>query len=215
MRLSTTINFFIAPYTQSFDACVEALEQYRDLGFSNLDAIFCGAENPGSPLRQDGWEDWVAAIGQAAQERGITFVQSHVPFYNFCTMPASVPADAEAIVDRSIQAAGILGAPWTVAHPATALGARLPFVSSKAQNLDYFKRRLAVCQRYGVGLALENMADFEGGGRHRWYCAYAEELCDLIDTLDQGSGLVGACWDFGHANLMPTSPVRWICWASG
>ena len=71
MRLSTTINFFIAPYTQSFDACVDALEQYRDLGFSNLDAIFCGAENPGSPLRQDGWEDWVAAIGQAAQERGI------------------------------------------------------------------------------------------------------------------------------------------------
>ena len=202
MRLSTTINFFIAPYTQSFDACVEALEQYRDLGFSNLDAIFCGAENPGSPLRRDGWEDWVAAIGQAARERGITFVQSHVPFYNFCTMPASVPADAEEIVDRSIQAAGILGAPWTVAHPATALGAKLPFVASKAQNLDYFNRHLEVCQRYGVGLALENMADFEGGGRHRWYCAYAEELCDLIDTLDQGSGLVGACWDFGHANLM-------------
>lgn len=202
MRLSTTVNFFFPPYNTSLEACAEELKRYKALGFQYLDAIFCGAGDPDSFLREAGWEGRIQDIAAAAADLGITFVQSHVPFYNFYTMPSGTPDDIEEIVDRSIISAGILGAPWTVAHPATALGSSMPFLQSKASNLDYFKRRLEVCEKHHVGLALENMADFEGGGRNRWYCAHVEELCDLIDTLDQNTGLVGACWDFGHANLV-------------
>lgn len=202
MRLSTTVNFFFPPYSESPEACIEEMKRYKALGFDCLDAIFCSAGNKDSFLREKDWEARMQFLADAAREIGITFVQSHVPFYNFYTMPAGTPDDIEEIVDRSIQSAGILGAPWTVAHPATALGASMPFVKSREINIDYFSRRLEVCAKHGVGLALENMADFEGGGRKRWYCAHAEELCELIDTLNQNSGLVGACWDFGHANLV-------------
>ncbi len=202
MRLSTTVNFFIPPYMNSIDVCVQELKRYKAVGFHCLDAIFCSAGTEGSPLRESNWKSWVQSIADAAQEAGIVFVQSHVPFYNFYTMPNGTPADMEEIVDRSIISASILGAPWTVAHPATALGHPMPFIKSKAINLEYFTRRLEVCEKYGVGLAIENMADFDGGGRNRWYCAHVEELCDLIDTLSQNGAKVGACWDFGHANLM-------------
>ena len=202
MRLSTTVNFFFPPYSESLEACIEEMKRYKALGFDNLDAIFCSAANKDSFLREPDWKERMQVLADAAKEIGITFVQSHVPFYNFYTMPAGTPDDIEEMVDRSIVGAAILGAPWTVAHPATALGAPLPFIKSKEINIDYFNRRLEVCAKHNVGLALENMADFEGGGRKRWYCAHVEELCDLIDTLNQNSGLVGACWDFGHANLV-------------
>ena len=202
MRLSTTVNFFIPPYSSSKKACAEELKRYKNLGFENLDAIFCSAGNADSFLRKADWEDRIHHIADTAAELGITFVQSHIPFYNFYLKPAGTPDDIDEIVDRSIISAGILGAPWTVAHPATALGNSMPFIVSKQVNLEYFKRRLEVCEKHHVGLAIENMADFEGGGRNRWYCAHVEELCDLIDTLNQNTGLVGACWDFGHANLV-------------
>lgn len=202
MRLSTTINFFFPPYSDSLDACIEEMKRYKALGFDNLDAIFCSAASKDSFLRQADWRERMQVLADAARSIGITFVQSHVPFYNFYTMPTGTPEDIEEIVDRSIEGAAILGAPWTVAHPATALGASLPFITSKKVNLDYFSRRLEVCAKHNIGIALENMADFEGGGRKRCYCVYVEELCDLIDTLNQNSNLVGACWDFGHANLV-------------
>lgn len=202
MRLSTTINFFISPYIDSPDNCVQELRRYKALGFDCLDAIFCSADCRDSPLRKRGWETWVRHLADTAQEENITFVQSHVPFYNFYTVPIDKAEDLAKIVDRSIISAGILGATWTVAHPATALGHPTPFIKSKELNLDYFNRRLDVCAKHGVGLAIENMADFDGPGRNRWYCAHVEELCELIDTLNDGSGLVGACWDFGHANLV-------------
>lgn len=202
MKLSTTINFFFPPYSDSLDACIEEMKRYKALGFDNLDAIFCSAASKDSFLRQADWRERMQVLADAARSIGITFVQSHVPFYNFYTMPTGTLEDIEEIVDRSIEGAAILGAPWTVAHPATALGASLPFITSKKVNLDYFSRRLEVCAKHNIGIALENMADFEGGGRKRWYCVYVEELCDLIDTLNQNSNLVGACWDFGHANLV-------------
>ena len=212
MRLSTTVNLFIPPFETSKEACVAELERYKRLGFDYLDAIMCSAHAPASPLRRPDWRDWAAFIRAEADRLGITFVQAHVPFYNFCCPPAGLPGDIEEMVDRSIEAAAIFGAPYTVAHPATALGAGMVVKASKAANLDYFSRRLETAARCGIGIALENMADFDGGGRNRWYCAWVEELCDLIDTLDAGSGLVGACWDFGHANLVyPSQREALLC----
>ena len=201
MKLSTTINFFIPPLETSPEACIAEMERYKRLGFENLDAIMCGAHDPDSPLRQRDWKGWAQHIREEAERIGITFVQSHVPFYPFLNRPVSVPGDIDEMVDRSIEAAAILGAPWTVAHPATAIGAPMVMKTSREGNLAYFSRRMETASRCGIGIALENMADFDGGGRNRWYCAYAEELCELIDTLDPSGEQVGACWDFGHANM--------------
>ncbi len=202
MRLSTTVNFFIAPDLGDLDSCEKDMERYASLGFKYLDAIFCSAGAEGSPLRRADWETWIKQLSARARNTGICFVQSHVPFYNF-TDPAALPCpDIDEIIDRSIISAGILGAEWTVAHPATQADPALAYTQSKQANLEYFDAKLRLAGSHGVGIALENMADFSGGGKKRSYCATAEELCELIDTLRSSYDNVGACWDFGHANLM-------------
>ena len=202
MRISTTINYCISPCKESAEGCASELKRYKAIGFDCLDAIMCGAADADSPLRQKDWRGWAHRVADAAAEVGITIVQSHVPMHNFCTRPEGTPEDLDEMVDRAIEAAAIFGAPWTVAHPATALGEGRSMNASRGKNIEFFSKRLETAAKFGIGIALENMADFEGGGRRRWYCAEVEELCDLIDTLDQGTGLVGACWDFGHANLV-------------
>lgn len=208
MRLSTTVNFFAQPYARSVENCIADMKRCRDLGYTVLDAIMCDAANPDSWLRQPDWQEKMYLLSEAAKEMGVEFGQSHVPFYNVCQRPASLPEDIDEMVDLSIRAAGILGAPWTVIHPGTAMGDSCPVAHAKELNLDYMRRRLETAEDCGVGLAIENMNCTQGGGRKRRYCADVEELCDLIDTLRQESKFVGACWDFGHANTIYTSQVE-------
>ena len=54
-----------------------------------------------------------------------------------------------------------------------------------------------------LGIAIENMADDIRRTYLRpsaVYCSTHLELADLIDSFHMDN--VGACWDFGHANLM-------------
>lgn len=201
MRLSTTINFFIYPDNDSFDACRADLRHYADLGFSCLDAIFCSAAEKGSVLLTDRWEAWAHAMRAEADALDIAFVQTHLPFYNFCDPKRGVDEVVERVNRRALACTAILGAKWTVAHPATAFAEALPMPASRKRNEVYFGSLLEEANRHRVGICLENMADFAGQGYPRSYCAPVEELCGLVDSLNAVYGNAGVCWDFGHANL--------------
>lgn len=201
MRLSTTINFFIYDDDGSYEAYKKDLRHYAELGFRNLDCIFCSATEPNSPLRTPHWEDWAKAIREEADRLGVTFVQTHVPFYNFCHPVTGVNKDTEDIVRKSIVCTEILGAKWTVSHPGTDFAASLHSVNLE-KNKEYFARHLALAEKHGVGLCIENMADFPGQGFKRSYCATVEDLAELVDLLGERFSNVGICWDFGHANLV-------------
>ena len=60
-------------------------------------------------------------VRREADELGITFVQTHVPFYNFCHPQTGIIEDTEEIIRRAIVCTRQLGAHWTVAHPGTGL----------------------------------------------------------------------------------------------
>lgn len=201
MRLSTTINFFIYGDDGSYQAYKEDLRHYAALGYKNLDAIFCSATESFSPLRTQKWLDWANTIREEADNLGITFVQTHLPFYNFCHPVTGVIEDTEEILRKAIVCTKILGAEWTVAHPGTDFGSGLLEVS-REKNMKYFSRNLEYAETNGVGICIENMADFPGQGFRRSYCANVEELGELVDELSQNYGNVGICWDFGHANLI-------------
>lgn len=202
MRLSTTINFFIDEDDGSYSAYLEDLRHYASLGFRYLDAIFCSADLQGSPLRTDRWKEWAETIRREADALGITFVQSHVPFYNFCDPCTGIIEDKEEIIRKSMVCTRILGAKWTVAHPGTDYGTSLIEHGSKRKNIDYFSRHLEFASQHDIGICIENMADFPGQGFRRSYCATVEELADLVDKLAENYENVGICWDFGHANLV-------------
>lgn len=201
MRLSTTINFFIYEDDSSYRKCKEDLQRYAALGYKNLDAIFCSATEAFSPLRTDRWMHWAETMREEADRLGITFVQTHLPFYNFCHPVTGVIEDTEEISRRAIVCTKILGAKWTVAHPGTDFAASM-IEESKRKNLEYFSRHLEYAKKYDVGICIENMADFPGQGFKRSYCATVEQLAELVDELAKSFDNVGICWDFGHANLV-------------
>ena len=95
MKLSTTINFFTYEDDGSYSAYYYDLEHYAKLGFSHLDSIFCSADAPFSPLWTNRYEDWAHKIRKKADELGITFVQTHVPFYNFCDPKANYTMNSQ------------------------------------------------------------------------------------------------------------------------
>lgn len=207
MRLSTTINFFLDEDDGSYSAYYQDLEHYAELGFPCLDAIFCQADLPNSPLRRPDWKDWALKIKEKADSLGVTFVQTHLPYYNFCDPHTGIIEDMEELIRRSIVCTGIFGAKWTVSHPATAYHKSLIQDGSREQNLSYFRKHLQFAADYNVGICIENMADFPGQGYKRSYCATVEELKDLVDALHAEYDNVGICWDFGHANLVYADQV--------
>ena len=198
MRLSTTVNLFILPGDGTMKPYYEDIKNYQELGFSVLDCIFCGAAAANSPLRAPDWMDWCKRIAEESERLGISYTQSHMPFYNF-VVPGLDP-DKDEITRRSIIGASILGAKWIVGHPATAYDRYDLVKASKRACMEYYQPLVELAEKHGIGIALENMADFPHQGYKRSYCAWVEELCDLADSFH--SDRVGICWDFGHANLV-------------
>lgn len=93
-----------------------------------------------SPLWTNHYEDWAYKIRKKADELGITFVQTHVPFYNFCDPKKGVNENTEEIVRRSIVCTNILGAHWTVSHPGTAYADSLIVDGSKSRIWNIFQK---------------------------------------------------------------------------
>jgi sugar phosphate isomerase/epimerase len=168
--------------------------------FDVLDCIFCNALNSGSPLRSNQWRHWGEMMARLSQEAGITYTQCHMPYYDFASPGKGIDKEMEEGIRRSITIAAMMGAKWIVGHPATAWGeTNMPRASLKA-NREYFAPHIELGAKLGIGIAIENMADFPDWPYPRAYCATAEELCELTDSFN--TDYVGICWDFGHANLM-------------
>ena len=202
MELSTSTNICAfqrgrerMPVEFSIDTCARA-------GYRVLDINFCMAMNPESPMRGDGWMEYVRGIGAFAAERGIRFNQSHLPYYD---PGQETDADRirvmEELIRRSIIGTAVLGARWAVTHPFTVFAAAGDTEVSRSRNLSYFAPHVAAARECGIGLALENDFEYQPGQpRQRVYCADTDELCELCDAFADPEH-VGICYDFGHANL--------------
>lgn len=200
MELSTSTNICAfqrgrarLPVEFSIETCARA-------GYRVLDINFCMAMNPESPMRGPDWEKYVRSIGELARRCGIRFNQSHLPYYDVAEKQGTDEARLmEELIRRSIRGTAMLGARWAVTHPFTIYEAGMDARLSREANLAYYAPHAALARENGVGLALEN--DFEYlGSQRRVYCADVHELAELCDAFGDPEH-VGACYDFGHANL--------------
>lgn len=200
MRLSTSTN--IAAFAgdsgrNSFAFCIPACAK---AGYKVLDINLCEAMNPTSRLRADDWEDYVLQIDRMGREWGVTFSQSHLPYYDIFGPDAAEKAPLmEELIRRCILASGMLGVKWAVTHPGTVYAAGPDTNASREANLRYYAPHVALARRAGVGIALENDFEYRGGPAQRVYCAAIPELVDLCDGFFSDN--VGVCYDFGHAHL--------------
>ena len=215
MELGTSLNLFsrrrgqiaATSYLEQVTLCAEA-------GFRVLDLHCCDAVRPEreDDLASDEWEKRIDEVGEEAAKRGLTFSQSHAPFnaklYCYGKQPSEeYLAYYHEMTRRAIIASGRLGVKWMVVH---ALNDNIhteydPEVIKKT-NLEHFSWQVELAKKCGVGIAIENMADFDMTNFKRFYLVSPDEQIDLVDSF--GDESVGACWDFGHARMVLNDQPR-------
>ena len=176
--------------------CEQALDALKQAGYRYIDMNLCALTRGEGALTQPDWLDWCRRVRAYADARDLKLTQAHAHFFDPAGGVIS-ERDAE-MIDRSIAAAGILGAEWMVFHPYSFdQNGWYSYVESKRRNVALFTGYAEQCAKVGVGIAIENM--IERNNRTRRYCTAAEELIELHDLLNDP--IFGICWDFGHANL--------------
>ena len=203
MKLSTSTNLIaFRPDYVSYFPILDSMKRLKAVGFDAVDLNVSDAGQPFFRLGDDDWKEWMQEVAALSQELNLPITQSHAPFYNALEPESkkSVPVGADD--PRAIEASGMAKVPWIVMHPGTYPDDAPDFRESKRRNYEYFMPYLELADRFGCGIAIENMAD--GFSTHRRpggvYCSTHVELCDLVDSFHVSN--VGICWDFGHANLM-------------
>ena len=181
MKLSTFLEYSV----HSFE--VDHLKRLKAIGYEGIDFCF----HPS--LFKDGKEESIIArIRENLDEAGLVCAQVHLPFYDL-TLPSSCYDDfTEAQMQGACKAMTVLGAKWGAWHPVSAPECGHDRGVAMAANKKMLARHLGYAEKYGIGIAVENIfAPF--------FSSVVEDHVELIESMK--SPLVGACWDFGHANL--------------
>lgn len=208
MRLSTSTNI-IDMVPDAPGGCIsvqEAMTRCKEAGFSVMDFCFCDHSVNHRFMSRDDWQDEVELIAEHGKKIKVEFSQSHLEFYNVCDAAFPNRDDIEALIRKEAEASARLGVKWAVIHPGSYYeNDAYSYKKSMECNVEYFKRKLELAEKNGIGLAVENIPDFDG---KRHFSSSPEELIELIDRLD--SSHIGICWDFGHANLSRLDQVYWL-----
>lgn len=190
---------------------LEQVERIHRAGFDYLDFNFSDwSDSEKSPFAQENWREWVQSVRDYSDAHGIRFTQAHGPLYNVFGEDTPLKRQLDRLSVQSIEAAAIMGIPWIVYHAGTEPGEfdAAHIASLKEKNLRWFAPIVEACEKYNVGLAIENMASAFGKhhGAKSCYCSNTDDLIDLVDAF--GSDRVGICWDTGHANVEHTNQVE-------
>lgn len=218
MRLSTSTNLFSLRFGEkTFLPFPDILRLCHDAGFRVMDANFCaatGKPESGHPLTAENWQAQIEGIRNTAEALGMSFSQSHLPFERGFYKRGNTVTDEEKAhfdsrIRRAIDASAMLGVQWAVVHPWTNdLTVEHSREINLATNYEFYAPLVDYAKRQGVGIAMENMMQAQETFVYR-FAAQTEELIACIDQF--GDPSVGACWDFGHGNLIykdQTHPLR-------
>ena len=202
MELSTSTNICAFSAGRTRYPMVFCIEACAKAGFKYLDLNFCEAMNPTSRMRDDDWLEYVDELAETGKRCDVEFVQSHLPYYDiFGEKDRGKIEVMEELIRRSIIASARLGVKWTVTHPGTVYDAGPDMAVSLERNLEYYSRHVATAREHGIGIALENDFEYKSAPYQHIYCANVHEQVTLIDSFNDPEH-VGACYDFGHANLV-------------
>lgn len=216
MRIATSTNLF--GYNRertNYTSTIECIKRCSDAGFKVIDMNFCPIYNYNyTEFCDDDYIEQALKIRKFADESGVVFYQSHIPFSSGY-MPRNSNEDTNSVerllerTNRAIMAGEILGVKWAVVHPYTDIRYELDNRANLEYNLKFYTPIVEMLKKHGQGMAIENMFTLPDNKFRRKYCEIAEELIELIDAFNDPC--VGACWDFGHAHIMyedQTIPLR-------
>jgi sugar phosphate isomerase/epimerase len=185
-------------------------------GFKVLDLNVCDSVRPGKSggddLASEDWEAKIEALGNEAAKLGVRFTQAHAPYNGDLFIRGRQPDEDylnrfHEMSRRCVIAAGRLGIKRITIHPMSdTVNTEYDNEIQKKTNIEFYAPMMELARKCGTGLALENMADFDRAKVRRAYCADADDLIDIVDTVSDP--VLGVCWDFGHARMMINDQPR-------
>lgn len=157
--------------------------------------------------------EYFKGIAKTTRGCGLEMYQCHAPYAPTYLSDMRMYTLLQKHIIRSIYAAGYMECPMIVAHPVLHAG----FVNgqnrelARQTTLDHFATMIPALRDTGVTMCIENL--FFDMSRNApkapAFCSDAEDLCDVIDTLNDMYGPhFAACLDTGHAALVQRDPGK-------
>lgn len=186
---------------------IDCMRRLAKMGYHDLDLSLTGMLKGISEFNGDNWKDLAYELRDEADRLGVKFVQGHLPFRRKLYNPND-PTEVEfmqSVTDRSIEIAKICRAECMVVHPVQVDDLPDEAIEENIkENMRVYSKVVEVSHEANIKLAFENIPDWPGYGRT--FGGMASQLCALIDAYNDP--LIGACWDFGHANLNYTKGTQ-------
>lgn len=187
---------------------VESMRMLYNLGFVHQDLSLSRMMFNESEFNGDDWKELAYQVRELKNELGITFVQAHLPFRcaNYFDRPAEYHQFMTDMTLRAAEICAIVGIEWVVVHPIYSADFPCEAVEEQlAENRRFYDPIVKILTDAGCGVAFENLVDLP---HHRRFGSTAAELNMIIDSYHHEK--VGACIDFGHANLMYHGMEPWF-----
>lgn len=188
MKLSIDLEYHVHSFELPF------LKRLKELGYEGVDfcfhpLVFVGGKE----------EKIISQIKENLDKAGLVCSQVHLPFYDL-TLPSNCHDEwVEHQMQGALKLMKVLDCKWGAWHPVSATECGHDRKVAMKANREMLKRHLETAEKYGVGIAVENIfAPF--------FSSVVEDHIELIESMH--SPLVGACWDFGHANLQVSERGR-------
>ena len=188
MKLSIDLEYHVHSFELPF------LKRLKALGYEGVDfcfhpLVFVGGKE----------EKIIAEIKENLDKAGLVCSQVHLPFYDL-TLPSTCHDEwVEHQMKGAFKLMNVLDCKWGAWHPVSATECGHDRKVAMKANREMLARHLETAEKYGVGIAVENIfAPF--------FSSAVEDHIELIESMQ--SPLVGACWDFGHANLQVSERGR-------
>lgn len=147
----------------------------------------------------------VDEICRVFDQVGIACAQTHLACHPFFSPRGVIDETVEAYIHFGLKATRQLGAKWGVYH---CIQDHPDYDHMRAlqDNFERVKTYLPTAEKYGTGIALENIPRFPDCPQYDFFGSRIEDLCGLMDALN--SPYVSICWDTGHNHLNISLPDK-------
>ena len=180
------------------------MKKFVNSGFRFADVTVCEPKI----LAMPDWEDQYKRIRETMESYGVKAAQTHLYYYNILRSCESTDEETDGLIRRSVAATGIVGAKWGAFHPRSGHSFGYERKREAEENTKAINKLLDTADKYDVGIAVENIPVFPDCPQYNFFTSIPEEHIEFVDSFR--CERVAACWDTGHANLMPMDQAESI-----
>lgn len=197
----------------------EALKVLSEAGFEAVDLSVTGRviawdESFFTDVTSPEFAAFFLNIGKCAKDNNLEVCMTHAPYCATTISDMGAYAKVQQQTIRAVYATKYTGSPYIVCHPV--MHSDFNNGQNKERclqtNVDYFSALVPALKETGVVVCIENLfMSQQGQPKIPNACSKAEDLAELIDTLNEMHGpYFAACLDTGHALIVGEEPCHML-----